>query len=283
MLRRAGAYLSLMHPWPVSMVVLVTFAASLFATRSLEPRPWLRICLVVLTIFFSQYCVGVTNEYIDRHTDMQSRPDKPIPAGYVEPGMARRLAIVCGVTATLIALPLGWFAAFLATLGTVFGLLYDLGLKRTAWSWLPYVLGFALLPNWIFYALGVWNPILLWLYPLTGLLITGTHLANTLPDVETDTAQGEHGLAVVLGKQRALLVCWACYLVVPVVALLPALWHHYTIIWYILGATLSVAITLTAIFRYRAYPTNATLRQNWRLLTLSAAFLAGGWLAAALV
>jgi hypothetical protein len=59
--------------------------------------------------------------------------------------------------------PLGLVTTALAVLGTGVGIGYNVFLKRTAWSWLPYLIALPLLPIWVWTALRGWEARLLWL------------------------------------------------------------------------------------------------------------------------
>jgi 1,4-dihydroxy-2-naphthoate octaprenyltransferase len=49
------------------------------------------------------------------------------------------------------------------------------------------------------------------IYPPGALLLTSAHLANALPDIETDSALGQRGLATFLGPRRAFLLMLALF------------------------------------------------------------------------
>jgi 4-hydroxybenzoate polyprenyltransferase len=86
------------------------------------------------------------------------------------------------------------------------GLSYNLWLKGTHWSALPYVAGFALLPAFVWIALDSYRNDLLALYAVALPLTVAAHVANTLPDIETDQASGRRSLTVTLGRSRSLVL-----------------------------------------------------------------------------
>ena len=73
-------------------------------------------------------------------------------------------------------------------------LAYDIGLKRTVWSWLPYAVAFGLLPVvvWLVSPQDGLPPT--WLVLAGALLGVGAHGANVLPDYDRDRASGVLGL-----------------------------------------------------------------------------------------
>ncbi|MGF1425407.1 UbiA family prenyltransferase [Kitasatospora sp. LaBMicrA B282] len=93
-------------------------------------------------------------------------------------------------------------AAHLTGVAAAWG--YNLGVKRTLASWLPYAVGFGLLPAFV--TLGSpgqpWPPA--WLIGAAALLGVGAHVTNVLPDIGADLASGVRGLPQCLGRRRAL-------------------------------------------------------------------------------
>lgn len=157
-------------------------------------------------VLCSQFGVGAFNDYCDAHLDALGKPGKPIPAGLVP----RQAALAA--TAAFVLLTLGLAASFGAAtlavglLATAAGLLYDFPLKRTAFSWLPYVLGLPLLPLWSWSAVGVLPEGARWAYPIGALLALALHLTNALPDDAADRASGTAGLVQLIGRRYSILL-----------------------------------------------------------------------------
>jgi 4-hydroxybenzoate polyprenyltransferase len=85
--------------------------------------------------------------------------------------------------------------------------LYNLRLSRTVWSWLPYAVAFGAAP--LFLSLGLDGQLPpAWMVVAFALAAVSAHLANALPDLETDQAAGLGGLAVRLGTRQAKRLCW---------------------------------------------------------------------------
>jgi 4-hydroxybenzoate polyprenyltransferase len=102
------------------------------------------------------------------------------------------------------------------------GLAYDLGVKSTAWSWLPYAVAFGSLPAVPTLAQDPPAAPAWWLVAAGSLLGVGAHLVNVLPDLADDAATGVRGLPHRLGARVsrlaaavALLGASACLLVAP--------------------------------------------------------------------
>lgn len=225
--KRPGTAVSLVlacHPLPtVAMTVALTVAAALTG------RPAQECALVAATILTGQLTVGWLNDVVDRGRDQAAgRTDKPVAAGWVDPGTVK-FAIACAV---LLVIPLsianGTYAG-LAHLGAVASAwAYDLWLKRTLLSWLPYAVSFALLVPFLSYGgLGGGlhgGPPSLWMTAVAALLGIGIHFLNTLPDLVEDKQTGVRHLplriAMRIGAPRLLWLslawtgAWAAALVV---------------------------------------------------------------------
>jgi 1,4-dihydroxy-2-naphthoate octaprenyltransferase len=99
-------------------------------------------------------------------------------------------------------------------LGVAAGWAYNLGLKATWASAVPYAVAFAVLP-----AVAVpGSP--LWVSAVAGLLGVAAHFANTVGDTEADAATGVHGLPQRLGPEASLRLGAALVLASGVVLLL---------------------------------------------------------------
>jgi 4-hydroxybenzoate polyprenyltransferase len=186
----ARALLLACHPLPTAAVTTLTMVlAAAAGTRG--------PVLVVLAaaVLSGQLCVGWVNDLVDSDRDRAvGRTDKPLALGRVSAGAIRRAAVVAGLACVPLSLGLG-AAPGAAHLTAVAGALaYDVGLKRTAWSWVPFAVGFGLLPVvvWLVSPHRELPPA--WLIIAGSLLGVGAHGANVLPDHARDRATGVLGL-----------------------------------------------------------------------------------------
>ena len=190
------------HPEPTVVVTALVTALAAAAGRTTAG------CLLVAgAVLTGQLSVGWCNDRADLERDVAAgRRDKPLAAGALAP---RTVGLAAGAALAL-CVPLSLAAGALAGAAHLFGVgaawAYNLGLKRTPLSWLPYALGFALLPAFV--TLGLpgrpWPPG--WLVGAGALLGVGAHLTNVLPDIESDLVAGVRGLPQRLGRgwSRAL-------------------------------------------------------------------------------
>ncbi len=278
LLRRVQGYWLMIHPFPVMTVV--TLAAVLGVATARETTDLSRLVRAIATLFFSQVVVGISNDYHDSLLDAQAQPWKPLARGIITPNEARALIALAFVLMLACAVSLGSVIVLLALLGTFAGILYNFWLRGTPFSWFPYVLGFVTLPISIWISMEHFDARQFLLVPLGLPLLVGVHLAQTLPDTETDRALGVRGFAVTLGRARGVMVVWSALIGAQMLALVSPL---------LLGSNLQIILTATgasfalvaaSIALYHRAPTSATLRVVFRLVAPSAVILVAGWLAA---
>ena len=226
------------HPGPTVVVTTVSVALAV----AVDQTP-LGLLLVGVTVLIGQLSIGWSNDWLDASRDLVSdRTDKPVAVGQVSASLVRSAAF----TALALSLPLsflngvssGW--AHCGLVGS--GWAYNLGLKRTLWSWTPYALGFGLLPAFVTLSLPAapWPP--WWAMAAGALLGVGAHFANVLPDIDEDLAHGVRGLPQRLGSQRcgsvaiALLLAASGLLVVaPVGSPTAVMWCGSVVVLILVG------------------------------------------------
>ncbi|WP_381802622.1 UbiA family prenyltransferase [Streptomyces niveus] len=197
------------HPGPVVAVTTLTLALAVTAGHGAG-----RCLLLTAAVLTGQLSVGWCNDAYDARRDIATgRRDKPVAAGTVGEGtvwagafgalaLCVPLSLACGAlagTAHLIAVAAAWA--------------YNLRLKATPLSWLPYAIGFAGLPALVSLSLPG-SPWPAWWAACAGALLgVGAHLADVLPDIRADLATGVRGLPHRLGAAGTRLL-----LPVPLVA-----------------------------------------------------------------
>ena len=301
LLRRLQGYWLMIHPFPVMMVVMLATVLAVATAR--ESTDWSRLVRAMATLFFSQVVVGISNDYHDRALDAQAdslsqalasfgeNPPtgksnrrglarKPLAHGVVTPGEARALIVAAFVLMLALAVSLGPMIVLLALLGTFAGILYNFWLRGTPFSWFPYVLGFVVLPIFVWVSMERFDARQLILVPMGLPLLVGVHLAQTLPDTETDRALGGRGFAVTLGRARGVVVVWSALIGAQMLALVTALALDSNLEIVLLAAGVSFALVAASIALYHRAPTSATLRVVFHLVAPSAVILVAGWLAA---
>ncbi|CAN5319161.1 UbiA family prenyltransferase [soil metagenome] len=184
------------HPGPT--VAVTTLSLVLSIAIGLAP---LRVVEVGAAILAGQLAIGWSNDWLDARRDIDvGRTDKPVATGAVLASTVRTAFIVAVVAVIPLSLLLGLPAAAASLLLTASGLGYNLWLKKTALSWLPYVVSFGLLPLVVTLAstppaVAAW-----WVVASGSLLGLAAHFANVLPDLDDDRATGVRGLPHRLGR-----------------------------------------------------------------------------------
>jgi 4-hydroxybenzoate polyprenyltransferase len=194
---RATALLGACHPGPALAVTVL--AGLLAAAVGSGPGG---IALVVAAVLTGQLSIGWSNDLIDLTRDRAvGRADKPLADGRVAPATVRAACGLAVAAAVPLSLACGWLAG-LVHLGCVAaGWAYNLGVKATPWSWLPYAVAFGGLPVFVSLAHDPGAVPPLWL-PLAGALLgVGAHVVNVLPDLDDDAATGVRGLPHRLGPR----------------------------------------------------------------------------------
>lgn len=212
-----GTVTTVSGPQPVVALVRAAHAGPTVAVTALSAAYAVsvgldadRVALVTAAVLTGQLSIGWSNDLVDSRRDRSvGRTDKPLATGELS---ARTVSVACGlaVAATVgLSLACGLVAG-LVHLGCVAaGWAYNLGLKSTVLSWLPYALAFGGLP--VFVVLTETGDVLpgAWV-PLAGALLgVGAHLVNVLPDLADDAATGVRGLPHRIGARWTPLVAAA--------------------------------------------------------------------------
>ncbi|MFD3534177.1 UbiA family prenyltransferase [Streptomyces sp. NPDC058664] len=157
--------------------------------------------LVFGAVLAGQLSVGWCNDAADARRDtVCGRRDKPVATGELP---SRTVAVAAGAALGLcvpLSLSSGVAAGAVHLGGVAAGWAYNLGLKRTVLSPLPYAVGFGSLPAFV--TLGPPSPSwpAWWAVTAGALLGVGAHVVNVLPDIEDDLATGVDGLPQRLGR-----------------------------------------------------------------------------------
>jgi 4-hydroxybenzoate polyprenyltransferase len=194
-----GALVRTSHPEPGLAVTV--FALLLAGTWGASVGTTVLIGVAALS---GQLTVGWSNDLIDRDRDVRAgRRDKPLATGVID-ARTVRAAIAAGLLVTAAAsLLLGPRAGGLHLLLVATGWAYNLGLKRTMLSWLPYAVCFGGLPVVVSLAARQ-EPGPAWTIAAGVLLGTGAHLVNAVPDLADDRLTGVDGLPQRLGARRSI-------------------------------------------------------------------------------
>jgi 4-hydroxybenzoate polyprenyltransferase len=261
--------LEVLHPVPsvLTTVAAVAFAA-IFGIALADPK----IGWIIAIMLLVQFSISALNDWADADLDAKAGRHRPIPLRVISPRTALFVALACAAGALLSSAASGFgLAAFLlVVVGLATGWAYDLGLKRTPLSVLPFAIAFPLLPLWVGIVagrpLGLLSPVLLGGIPLAGAI----HLADAIPDRDADHAAGIHSLAVALGRPTAELAAGGLLLLgslVSIVALFRRLGGSGFTLATVVAAAAWVALSFAA--RNRGGQT-ASLIGKWTVIGTAA-------------
>jgi 4-hydroxybenzoate polyprenyltransferase len=200
---RTWGAISLVHPFPTATVVLMSAVLIVVARQSVPASGW--YLRAVAAVFMTQVAIGALNELVDRESDAAGQPSKPIPSGRATAATAVVLVAAGLIGTVALGATFGPSALAVLCFATSGGLAYDLWLKPTPFSIVGYLIGFLGLITWIWYIAGHLTPRFALVYPLGVVAILTAHLAQSLPDIETDRERGHRGLAAVLGVSMTLV------------------------------------------------------------------------------
>lgn len=233
------------HPLPTIAVTVIS--GGLAGAVGL---PVATAALLVAAVLTGQLSIGWSNDLIDAERDRRAgRTDKPLAVG----GVDRRLAKVATGVAVLatvgLSAVLGGPAGLAALLIVVCGWAYNLGVRSTVLSFLPYAVAFGVLPATATLALPDHPWPAWWAMSAGAMLGMAAHLVNVLPDLAADAQNGIRGLPHRLGARPAataglLLVLAAAAVLLFGPAGPVAAWR-----WIAFGVLLVAGIGTTTVLR----------------------------------
>jgi 4-hydroxybenzoate polyprenyltransferase len=188
------------HPMPC--LAVTAFAVALGISAGLT---FPRLVLLGVAILTGQLSIGWLNDYVDRGLDIAAgRTDKPLAAGGVDAATVRIAGGIAAVACVVTSLALGLLPGVLHLVAVASAYGYDLWLKSTILSWLPFAVSFGLLPAVVTTTLAG-QP-----FPKPEILFAGAtlgiaaHLANTVKDTEADAQTGVRGFPQRIGPRASL-------------------------------------------------------------------------------
>lgn len=201
------------HPAPSAVVTCLVTAMAVASGRDATG-----CLLVAAAVLAGQLSVGWCNDAVDADRDAATgRTGKPVADGTLGRRTVRAAALAALVACVPLSLASGLLAGLLHLAGVAAAWAYDLGLKATALSWVPYAVGFGVLPAFVTLGLPGHPWPAWWAVTAAALLGCGAHLANVLPDIADDLATGVSGWPQRLGAARVRLLIPAPMLAASVI------------------------------------------------------------------
>jgi 4-hydroxybenzoate polyprenyltransferase len=189
------------HPAPT--VAVTCFATALAGAAGNTAATCVLLAVAVLA---GQLSIGWSNDRMDAERDRSARrDDKPLATGELA---ARTADIAIGVallSTVGFSLSLGWRAGLVHLAAVGCGWLYNVWLKATWFSWLPYAAAFAALPAIATLALPGPAVPAGWVVLTAALMGLAANLTNALPDLDGDRMTGISGLPHRIGAGASLV------------------------------------------------------------------------------
>jgi 4-hydroxybenzoate polyprenyltransferase len=163
--------------------------------------------VIATAILLGQFVVGWSNDLIDFPRDKAAmRVKKPLVAGTITETTLSILIGIALLSALIVSLlsPLGVNGTAIHFLGLLSATAYNVKLKSTVLSVLPYIVSFGALP-WAIYVAAASAPPS-WLVFAFILIASAFHFLNVLKDMDSDIAQDVMGLPQVLGREKSIFM-----------------------------------------------------------------------------
>ena len=189
------------HFGPTVLVTSIAFLLSLTQFSICDSL------LIAFAIILGQFVVGWSNDLIDFPTDAAAkRLGKPLVAATITQSTLKISIGIALLSALIISLlsPLGVRGTAIHFLGLLSATAYNLKLKSTLLSVVPYIVSFGALPWAIYVAAGTKPPT--WIVLGFVLFASAFHFLNVLKDLDSDIDQDVMGLPQVLGRQKSILI-----------------------------------------------------------------------------
>ncbi|MDP9867426.1 MULTISPECIES: UbiA family prenyltransferase [Streptosporangium] len=186
------------HPGPTAAVTVLVTALAAAAGRDAAGCG-----LVAAAVLAGQLSIGWCNDAVDAGRDVAAgRTGKPVADGTVSVRAVWTAAAAALALCVPLSLASGLAAGAVHLAGVAAAWAYDLRLKATVLSWLPYAVGFGSLPPFVTLGLPGRPWPAWWAVLAAALLGCGAHLANVLPDIPADLATGVRGWPQRIGAAR---------------------------------------------------------------------------------
>ena len=188
------------HFGPTVLVVGITFVLALTQFSIGDAA------FIALAFLLGQLVVGWTNDLVDFPRDKAAmRFNKPLVAGIITESTLKICVAIALVSALIVSLlsPLGISGSAIHFLALLSATAYNVKLKSTVLSVVPYVFSFGALPWAIYLAAGTQPPT--WIVLGFILFASAFHFLNVLKDMESDIAQQVMGLPQVIGRKKSIV------------------------------------------------------------------------------
>ena len=182
--------------------VLVVTLAYILSRTQFEVRDSM---FISFSILLGQFVVGWSNDLIDFPGDKAAmRLNKPLVAGTITEltlKISLGIALPSAFVVSLLS-PLGVRGTAIHFIGLLSATAYNLKLKPTMFSVVPFMVSFGALPWAIYVAAGSHPPT--WMVIAFILISSAFHFLNVIKDMDADIEQEVMGLPQVFGRRKSM-------------------------------------------------------------------------------
>ncbi|HEY9152844.1 MAG TPA: UbiA family prenyltransferase [Anaerolineales bacterium] len=173
--------------------------------------------------FFISGSALVSNDYFDLEVDKVNAPERPLPSGVISPSEAIILTILATMIGLAASLVIGFYALILSIIFWWVGFLYNWRFKQTG------LLGNLMVASSVAFTvilggITVGQPFnrLVWFFSLIAFLIDlAEEIAGDAMDVEGDKKRNSKSIAIMLGKNAALRISGAVFVLIVLISFIP--------------------------------------------------------------
>ena len=233
------------------------------------------IVLGFLSVFFISATSLILNDYFDIESDKINAPERPLPAGLV----TERDVVLLSIVVTMLGFITGYLISLEALLVLILvwavGFLYNWQFKKAGFIG-NLMVSFSVGMTFVFGGIAVDKPfeIIVWYFAIIVMLIDlGEEIAADAMDIEGDSQVGSRSLALVFGRENALKISGAIFLLVIVASSLPFLlgWLEWIYLFPILLIDVVILYSTSKLLDSRIV--NRRIYIRWIYLTGLVAFL----------
>lgn len=192
------------HPGPTLVVTALAIILGVSAGLPLD-----RLALLGAAVLAGQLSVGWSNDAVDARRDAAvARSDKPIARGEIGVRAVWTASALAVVAALLLSALLGVLMLAVHAIAIASAWAYNVGLKRTALSVVPFIVSFGLFPSLATLSAVPPQFATPWAWVAGAALGIAVHLTNVLPDLDDDAATGVRGLPHRLGARASAIIAF---------------------------------------------------------------------------
>lgn len=224
--------------------------------------------------FFISATSLILNDYFDLEIDRINAPERPLPAGLVTEREVVLLSIVVAILGLITGYLISLEALLVVILVWAVGFLYNWRFKKAGLIG-NLMVSFSVGMTFIFGGIAVNKPFeaIIWFFAIILMLTDlGEEIAADAMDIEGDSRAGSRSLALVMGREKALKISGAIFLLVVIASSLPFLfgWLEWIYLFPILLIDLVILYSTGKLLDSRIV--NRRIYIRWIYLTGLVAF-----------